>query len=40
MLELMNGNVVRSEIVVPMYVVISRAEMHVPYGELVSTTEL
>ena len=39
-LELMTGNVVTSEVDVLMYVVISRAEIHVPYGELVCTTEL
>jgi hypothetical protein len=36
----MTGNVVTSEVDVLMYVVISRAEVHVPYGELVGTTEL
>jgi len=40
MLELMTGNVVTSEVDVLMYVVISRVEIHVAYGELVGTTEL
>jgi hypothetical protein len=40
MLELATGNVVTSEIDVPIYVVISRAEIYVSYGELVGTTEL
>ena len=35
----MTGNVVISEINALMYVVLSRAEKHVPYGELVNTTE-
>jgi len=39
MLELMTSHVVTSEADV-MYVVISGAEIHVPYGELVGTTEL
>ena len=38
-LELMNVSVVISEINVLVYVVLSRVEKHVPYGELVGTTE-
>jgi len=38
-LELMNGNVVISEVVALMYVVLSTAEKHVPFGELVGNTE-
>jgi hypothetical protein len=38
-LELMNGSVVISEINSLMYVVLSRLQKHVPYGELVDTTE-
>jgi len=39
MLESMTDNVVISNVDLPMYVVISKAEKHVPYGELVGTTE-
>ena len=35
----MSGNVVTSEIDSLMHVVLSMAEKHVPYGELVGTTE-
>jgi len=35
----MNGNVVTSEVVAVLYVVLSTAEKHVPFGELVGTTE-
>ena len=35
----MAGDVVISEVDAPMYVVISKAEKHVPYGELVGTIE-
>ena len=35
----MNGNVVISEVDDRMYVVLSKVEKHVPYGELVGTTE-
>jgi hypothetical protein len=38
-LERIIGNVIISEVDVPMYVVISKAEKYVPYGELLSTTE-
>ena len=38
-LERIIGNVVISEVDAPMYVVVSEAEKHVSYGELVSTTE-
>ena len=34
-LDRMTGNVVMSEVDVLMYVVLSKAEMHVPYGGLV-----
>jgi hypothetical protein len=37
--EPMTGNIVRSEIDALMYVVLSKAEKHVPHGELVGTTE-
>jgi hypothetical protein len=37
--EPMTGNVVTSEIDALMYVVLSKAEKHVPYGQLVGTTE-
>jgi len=40
MLELMTGNVVTSEVDVLMCVVISGAEIHVAYRELVGTNEL
>jgi len=33
------GNVVLTEVDVLMYVMLSRGENHVPYGELVGTTE-
>jgi hypothetical protein len=33
------GNVVISEVDAHMYVVLSKAEKHVPYGKLVSTTD-
>jgi len=36
-LETMTDDVVISEIVACMYVVLSKAEEHVPYGELVGT---
>jgi hypothetical protein len=41
MLELMigNGNDVISEVDTLMYVALCKAEKHVPYGELVDTTE-
>jgi hypothetical protein len=35
----MNGHVVISEVVTLMYVILSTAEKHVPFGELVGTTE-
>ena len=35
----MTGNVVISDVDALMYVVPSKAEKHVPYGELVGTTE-
>ena len=35
----MTGNVVLSEVHALTYVVLSKAEKHVPYGKLVSTTE-
>jgi len=35
----MTGNVVISNVDLPMYVVVSRAEKQVPYGELVGTVE-
>jgi hypothetical protein len=35
----MTGSVVISEVDALMYVVLSKAEKHVPYGELVDTTE-
>jgi len=38
-LELMNGNVVISEVVALMYVLLSTVEKHVPFGELVGITE-
>jgi hypothetical protein len=38
-MELMTGNVVISEVVALMYVVLSKAEKHVHYGELVGSTE-
>ena len=38
-LERMTGNVVISEVDAIMYVILSRAEKHVPYVELVGTTE-
>jgi hypothetical protein len=39
MLELMTGNVIISKVDVLTYVVLSKEEKHVPYGELVGTTE-
>jgi hypothetical protein len=39
-LERMTGNFVISEVDAVMYVLLSKAEKHVPYGELVGTTEL
>jgi len=39
MLESMTGNVVISNVDLPMYVAVNRAEKHVRYGELVGTTE-
>jgi hypothetical protein len=38
-LEPMNGTVVISDVDALTYVVLSRAERHVPYGELGGTTE-
>ena len=38
-LELMTGNVVVSRVDALMYVILSKAQKHVPYGELVGTTE-
>jgi hypothetical protein len=35
----MTGNVVLSEVDLPMYVAVSRADKHVHYGELVCTPE-
>jgi hypothetical protein len=37
--EPMTGNVVTSEVDALTYVVLSKAEKHVPHGELVGTTE-
>ena len=34
----MTGNVVISELGVVIYVVLNRAEKHVPFGELIGTT--
>ena len=39
MLELTTDNIVITEVDALMYVVISKAENHVPYGELAGTTE-
>jgi hypothetical protein len=39
MLETMTANVIMSVIDVLMYVVLSKVEKHVPYEELVDTTE-
>jgi len=39
MLEPMTSIIVISEISAHKYVVLSKAEKHVPYGELVNTTE-
>jgi hypothetical protein len=39
MFEPMTGNVVISEVDAVMYVILSKAEKHVPYGELVGTTK-
>ena len=39
-MELVNGNVVISEVDALMCVVLSKAEKHVPNGELVGTTEM
>jgi hypothetical protein len=36
---MMTGNVVISEVDAVMYVVLSKAEKHLPYGELLGTTE-
>jgi len=36
---MITGNVVISEVHVLTYVVLSKAEKHVPYGKLVGTTE-
>ena len=38
-LELMTDNVVISEVDCLVYVALSKAEKHVPYGQLVGTTE-
>ena len=38
-LEWMIGNVVISEVDAVMYVVLSKAGKHLPYGDLVGTTE-
>jgi hypothetical protein len=38
-LEPMTGNVVKPEVDALMFDVLSKAEKHVPYGELVGTTE-
>ena len=38
-MEKMTGNVVISEVDALVYVVLSKADKHVPYGELVATTE-
>ena len=35
----MTGNVVTSEADALMYVILSKGEKHIPYGELVGTTE-
>jgi hypothetical protein len=37
--EIMTVNVVISEVDALMYAVLTKAEKHVPYGELVGTTE-
>jgi hypothetical protein len=39
MLQPITGNVLMSDVDARMYVVLSKAEKHVPYGELVGTTE-
>jgi hypothetical protein len=39
MLELMTGHVVISEVQSRIYVVLSKAEKHVPYGESAGTAE-
>jgi hypothetical protein len=39
MFELMIGNDVIHEVAAFMYVVLSKAEKHVPYEELIGTTE-
>ena len=39
MLELMTGIIAMSEISALRYVVLSKAEKHLPYGELVDTTD-
>jgi hypothetical protein len=39
MFELMIGNDVMCEVAAFMYVVLSNAEKHVPYEELIGTTE-
>jgi len=38
-LEPLTGNIVTFKVHDPMYVVLSKAEKHVPYGELVGTTK-
>jgi hypothetical protein len=35
----MTGNIIISEVDALMYVVLSKAEKHVPYGELFGTTD-
>jgi hypothetical protein len=39
MLQPITGNVLMSEVDTRMYVVLNKAEKHVPYGELVGTTK-
>jgi hypothetical protein len=39
-LEMMNGNVVISEVDALNYVALSKVEKHIPYGELVPNTKL
>jgi len=39
MLKTVTGNIFISEIDALMYVVLTKAENHVPYGELAGTTE-
>ena len=38
-MEPLTGNIVTSEVDVFMYVVLTKAEKHVPYGKLVGTIE-